>query len=97
MKSTVSSFVNEANHNPPPAVTSLPPPAAVAADGAPPPLLLLLACILHHVGRGGGAVRVGAAQSPRIGYHCAEVIREAELSPGDGHLTVGVVRGDVDG
>lgn len=85
----------------PDAVTSLLPSAAVAAGTAPPPLLLVPPSVfLYHIWRRGGGARrhvgIRLAQSHGISYHRTAVIRGAELSPRDGHLTVRVFEGDVD-
>lgn len=69
---------------------SLLPPAAVAA-GATVGLLLL--GLLHHVR---GRAPLVAAHGHWVDDHRGVVIGAPDLGPGDGHLSIGVLRGDVD-
>lgn len=84
-----------------PTAASLLSPAAVAAASALGLLVLASLGFLHHVGRRlgvGHAVWVAAiAESHRVSYDGGDVIRRADLRPGDDHLTVGVINRHVDG
>ena len=76
-----------------PVLPSFLPPALVATGPSPGLLFLLCPSLLHHVWR---RVPLVAAHHHWVDDHCGVVVRTADFGSRDGHLTVGVFRGDVD-